>query len=115
MQICQGHWHELKNAIRKRGMWKLVSPETGPNLPSYFTGPMIAAASKGTRLDPLQVASLLISDQALRAFGDYVESRGCCPLCEVEENLGRGQSLEWIDVDADSILEVCKERKLVGA
>ena len=64
-------------------------------------------------MDPLQVAALLISDQALRAFGDYLESRNYCPLCEVEENLGRGQSFEWINVDADSILQICKQQNLV--
>jgi hypothetical protein len=114
MQICQDHWNELKNAIRQRGMWKLVSPETGPRLPAYVTRQTLAAASNGSRIDPLRVASLLISDQALMAFGDYLEARSYCPLCEVEENLGRGQSFEWINVDADSILEVCKERNLVS-
>ena len=58
---------------------------------------------------------MLISDQALRALGDYLESRMYCPLCEVEENLGRGQSFEWINVDADSILQVCRQRNLVDS
>lgn len=55
----------------------------------------------------------MISDQALTAFGDYLETRSYCPLCEVEQNLGRGRSFEWIDVDADAVLEVCRERQLV--
>lgn len=113
MQICHDHWYELKNAIRKRGMWKLVSPETGPRVPAYITRQTLAAASTAPRIDPLQVATLLISDQALTAFGEYLESRSYCPLCEVEENLGRGCSHDWINVDADNVLEVCRERKLV--
>ena len=115
MQICQDHWYELKNAIRQRGMWKLVSPDTGSQIPAYITKHMLAAASTTPRIDPLRLAALMISDQALTAFGDYLESRSYCPLCEVEENLGRGRSFEWINVDADTILEVCKERRLVSA
>jgi hypothetical protein len=59
------------------------------------------------------MVSGLISDQALMAFGDYLETRSYCPLCEVEQNLGSGRSFEWIDADADTILEVCKERNLI--
>lgn len=110
MQICQDHWHELKNAIRRRGMWKLVSPDSNRQLPRH----MFSTAA-GSAFDPLHAASLLISDQARLAFGDYLETRSCCPLCEVEQNLGRGHSFEWIDVDADTILQVCKERHLVSS
>jgi hypothetical protein len=113
MQICHDHWQELKNAIRQRGMGKLVPPDTGRGLPTYITKQTLAAASTGSRIDPLRLASLMISDQALRAFGDYLETRSYCPLCEVEQNLGQGRSLEWISVDADTILEVCRERKLI--
>lgn len=115
MQICQDHWYELKNAIRQRGMWKLVSTDTSHQLPKPITKQVLTATSTGSAFDPLRVASLMISDQALMAFGDYLETRSYCPLCEVEQNLGRGCSLEWIDVDADAILEVCKERHLVSS
>jgi hypothetical protein len=114
MQICQDHWHELKNAIRQRGMWKLVSPDTTPHMPAYLTQQTLAAAYTSSRIDPLWVASLMIGDQALTALGGYLETRSYCPLCEVEENLGSGRSFEWIDVDADTILEVCKERRLIS-
>ena len=114
MQICQDHWHELKNAIRQRGMWKLVSRDTDGRLPAYLTRQTLATASMGARIDPLRVTALLISDQALTAFGDYLESRSYCPLCEVDENLGRGQSFDWIATDADAVLEVCRERHLVS-
>jgi hypothetical protein len=114
MQICQDHWHELKNAIRQRGMWKLVSPQTSRQLPEHVTMQMLTATRTGSALDPLNMATLMISDQALMAFGEYLETRSYCPLCEVEQNLGRGQSFEWIDVDADAVLEVCRERNLVS-
>jgi hypothetical protein len=64
--------------------------------------------------DPLVMASLMISDQALMAFGDYLYTRNYCPLCEVEQNLGRGLSTEWIDRNADTLLELCRERHLIA-
>jgi hypothetical protein len=104
MQICQDHWHELKRAIRQRGMWKLVSSNIVRHRP----------ALPARRFDPLSIASMMISHQARMAFGDYLETRSYCPLCEVEQNLGKGRSFEWIDVDADTILAVCRERKLIS-
>lgn len=112
MQICQDHWHELKNAIRQRGMWKLVSSNTGQQRPTQITKQMRATPPAG--FDPLSMVSVMILDQARMAFGDTLEIRTCCPLCKVELNLGTGRSLEWIDVDADAILEVCRQQKLIG-
>jgi hypothetical protein len=60
------------------------------------------------------MAVSLISAQALSAFGDYLLTRQYCPLCEVEENLGRGHSFEWISTDADTVLQLCKERNLIS-
>jgi hypothetical protein len=80
-----------------------------PSAPSQLGKP-----STGSEFDPLNAAGVMISDQARMAFGDYLETHSYCPLCEVEQNLGRGRSLEWIDVDAETILEVCKERQLIN-
>jgi hypothetical protein len=111
MQICQDHWHEIKNAIRQRGLWKFVTPagyasgqsirpELNPNpIPSTF--------------DPLMAESLMISEQARMAFGSYAAVRSDCPLCEAEQNLGAGTALEWIDTDADTILALCREQNMV--
>jgi hypothetical protein len=103
MQICQDHWHELKRAIRQRGMGKLVSPDPAHNRPAPST----------PGFDPLGMVSVMISHQARMALGEYLETRSFCPLCEVEQNMGKGRSFEWIDVDADTILAVCKQRKLI--
>lgn len=109
MQICQDHWHELRNAIRQRGLWELVASGTPPTL--QVTGQ--EAEPPQEMLDPLRTTSLMISDQAVMAFGSYLLTRNDCPLCEVEYNLGKGTSLEWIDVDADIVLVLCKERHLI--
>ena len=110
MQICEDHWHELKNAIRQRGMWRLVAEETGAVYSPVQEG---QGQRRSGDLDPLMMTSLLISEQALMAFGSYLLTHRCCPLCEVEFNLGKGLSFDWIDFDADQILQVCKERHLI--
>ena len=114
MHICQDHWHELKNAIRQRGLWALVPRgedsriATGPRSQSSL-GPL-----EPSNLNPMSLVVSLISAQALMAFGDDLPSRPYCPLCEVEENLGRGLSWEWIITDADTVLQLCKERNLIS-
>jgi hypothetical protein len=113
MQICQDHWHELKNAIRQRGMWKLVSPDQVQPLPAHITKRVLSSPTTQWRLDPLTTATLMIYGQALMALGSYLETCDYCPLCEVEVNLGQGLSFEWIDVDADAVLELCRERNLI--
>ena len=114
MQICQDHWHELKNAIRRRGMWKLVSPDTVRQLPAHVTKRVLTSTTIEWRLDPLSMATLMICEQALAALGDYIETCGYCPLCEVEQNLGQGRSVEWVEVNADTIFEVCRKRDLIS-
>ena len=113
MKLCQDHWHELKNAIRQRGMWKFVPPD-GPLKANRATH-YLDARTAPLRFDPLTMASMLISHQALTAFGDYLKTRNYCPLCEVEQNLGTGISMEWIDVNADTLLELCRERHLISS
>jgi hypothetical protein len=109
MQICQEHTHELKNAIRQRGLWGLV-------LANRPTAHKIQRAREGrSTFDPLMAVDMLIAEQALRAFGGYLLTGRHCPLCEVEKNLGEGSATEWIDTDADIVLHVCRERKLTSS
>jgi hypothetical protein len=106
MRICQDHAHELKNAIRQRGLWRLVM-DNGPTAAHR--------PPEGTpTFDPLLAVDLLIAEQALHALGVYLLRDRHCPLCEVERNLGEGHASEWIDVDADIVLHVCRERRLVS-
>jgi len=65
-------------------------------------------------LDPLMAESLMIFSQAEMAFGSYPETHVGCPLCEAEQNLGVGTAVEWIDTDADTILEVCRQQRMVS-
>jgi hypothetical protein len=108
MKFCHDHWHELKNAIRQRGMWGLVRS-------NVYAAPARQEAGQASEFDPMMTATLMISEQALMAFGTYLLSHHCCPLCEVEQNLGKGLSLEWIDIDADAVLELCRQRHLIDS
>ena len=112
MKICQNHWHELRNAIRQRGLWGLVSPNR--YLASHITEQELTAKPSQAPLDPLMATSLMISEQAIMALGPHLLTRPDCPLCEVEQNLGNGSSLGWIEADADMILQVCKQRNMAG-
>ena len=111
MQLCQDHWHELKNAIRQRGLWSLVAQD------GYIAAPVVSEETRdkpaSSTLDPLTTTALMISEQALMAFGAYLLTRHYRPLCEVEQKLGEGLSLEWIDADADAMLDLCRERHLI--
>ena len=114
MHICQDHWHELKSAIRQRGLWGLVPRGEDGHIATNPRLQNSGEPSEPPNLDPLSMAASLISSQALMAFGDYLLTRQYCPLCEVEENLGRGLSMEWIIIDADTVLQFCRERKLIS-
>ena len=113
MKICQDHWHELKNSIRQRGMWKFVPADVSPK--SNRARQELETETATSTFDPLTMASMMISQQALMAFGAYLETRNYCPLCEVEQNLGKGISIEWIDVNADTLLQLCRDRHLIGS
>lgn len=107
MQFCHDHWHELKNAIRKRGLWGLVRTSSTGSEPEGYEKPPTP--------DPLEIITLMISEQALMAFGIYLLTHHCCPLCEVEQNLGKGLSFEWIDVDADHVMTLCKQQHTIDS
>ncbi len=113
MQICQEHWHELKNAIRQRGLWRLVTPSG--YLAAETSEEILELNAVQFKFDPLMTASFMIGEQARAAFGSDLATGIPCPLCEVDKNLGAGESLHWIEADADIILQVCQERHLVAA
>lgn len=111
MNICQDHWHDLKNAIRQRGMWRLVTPSgyRAAETPEEI----LELNAAQYAFDPLMAVSLMVSEQARFAFGSSLVTGIACPLCEVDRNLGAGMAYDWIDTDTDLILQVCRERRLV--
>jgi hypothetical protein len=112
MHICQDHWHELKNAIRQRGLWSLVTP--AGYLAAETPEEILELNAVQFVFDPLMAAHLMICEHARAAFGHSLAAGIHCPLCEVDQSLGEGLSLEWIDADADLILQICCDRHLVA-
>lgn len=112
MQICHDHWHEINNAIRQRGLWKLVTPDGYAAASSLQFE--LQKHRPGSTPDPLVMESSLLYEQALLALGDRGTERNGCPLCEVDRDLGVGMAIEWIDADAETILQFFQAQKLVG-
>ena len=112
MYICQNHWHELKNAVRQRGLWSLVTP--AGYLAAETPEEVLELNAAQFTFDPLMASTLMISEQARAALGASLTMGVNCPLCEVDQNLGAGRSLEWIDTDTDVVLAVCRQRHLVA-
>ena len=106
-------WHELKNAIRQRGLWRLVTPSG--YLAAETPEEILELNAAQFQFDPLLAARLMLREQARSAFGFALETGIPCPLCEVDRRLGAGESLHWIETDADIILHVCRARHLVEA
>jgi hypothetical protein len=113
MYMCQNHWHELKNAVRQRGLWRLVTP--AGYLAPEISEEILELNSAQFAFDPLMASTLMIAEQARAAFGDALANGVHCPLCEVDQSLGDGLSLEWIDTDADLIFNICRDRQLIAA
>ena len=111
MQICQDHWHELKNAIRRRGMWKLVSPDTVRQLPAHVTKRVLTSTTIEGRLDPLSMATLMICEQALAALGAYIETLSA----ESDSPVSQGASGEAILPPATYARKIRKLFKTVNA
>jgi hypothetical protein len=111
MKICLDHWHEMRNAIRQRGLWKLVTQQG--SVAAQNSQAEVGAWRMSSTFDPLIAESSMISEQALMALGSPLASSHDCPLCSVEQSLGAETVLEWIETDADIILQLCRAQKLV--
>ena len=112
MSICQNHWHELKNAIRQRGLWRLVTPHGYKA--AHASAQELEEKLRQSPFDPLMAASLMIHEQARLAFGCPPATSSDCPLCVVDRNLGTEVSIEWVETEADLILQLCREQHLVA-
>lgn len=118
MKFCMNHWEELKNAIKERGMWNLVAIDGHAAI--YRTKQELEGTATDSTYDPLMAANFMISGKALEMGGLYLLSGNYCPLCELElnkptdsEEYEKNWATIWIQECTDSILNYCKERKLL--
>lgn len=119
MNICTDHWEKLKQAIKDRGLWQLVSKD-GEEATQCLTQD-IESGIAGKKMDPdyydpLLSATWMIYTEALRRGGLYLMQEKYCPLCEVKKHLSMPEQdadAEWINSCCDSIKQYCEEEKLV--
>lgn len=107
MKFCQPHWDALKDKVKEKGMWSLVSD--GPDKAVEFIinpGPQT--------FEPLMSCHNMIVTNALQAGGLYLMQGDYCPLCEAEKNHPEpGNAERWIKHATDAALDYCTRHKLL--
>jgi hypothetical protein len=121
MKMCQPHWDALREAVKTKGMWHLVSRngEEAAERAQRLSDKKRDADPKD--YDPLFDTHMMIMSNALQAGGTYLMgtkedgSEYCC-LCELDahkDQMGEG-SKDWIEKATDGALQYCREKGLVG-
>lgn len=120
MKFCLPHWDELKEAIKKRGLFHLVAKD-GQAAVERMKEEM-AGTQGDDNYDPLMTAHWMITGKALEMAGLYLLHGDLCPLCELNSHAKKGAfpdgvvpSTEWINGCCDAVLKYCQERHLVTA
>lgn len=113
MQICKSHWWLMKESVHARGLWPLVAVD-GHQVVERMKSEIEGTADDST-YDPLMASMHMINAQALKMGGLYLmDDKGMyCPLCEVNKYLGMGTDIEWVNGCMDSVLEYCREHRIV--
>lgn len=110
MKFCNPHWEELREAIKSKGMWDLVS-RNGEEAVKRLSD----EDKKPESFDPLMSAHNMILGNALKAGGLYLLQGDYCPLCELDKNNDKmgEHSKDWIEGATNGCLEHCRELGLV--
>lgn len=109
MQFCTPHWDKLKEKIKERGMWSLVS-QGGEQAHAKIVSE-VEEGSKKENFDPLMAAHNMIVSNALTCAGIEVLAQEGCPLCYLQNNCPCGQPdckekfESWLDRAADGARE----------
>lgn len=119
MQICQQHWDALREAIKSRGLWHLVSKD-GQTAAENLAKDTDEGRISPERFDPLMQSFIMITAQAIEMFGLMTMNDGFCPVCySVEYYVNKtGQTTKeevenfWINGPSDGVLTYCQEHKL---
>lgn len=119
MKICQDHWVQLKEAIKDRGLWELVS-SNGQHLADRLNKELESGGPSPDTFDPLASAMFMIMTNALKVGGTYLmgndeHGNEYCPLCELEKNrhlVGEGAT-DWINFAADDTITYAITHNLI--
>lgn len=109
MKMCDEHYEKLKEAVRVKGMWHLVS-KSGAEAVRRINSPVF---------DPLLDCCLRIYTNAVRSAGLYIlefdkEGGEYCPLCELDKYGKEQNSDDWINQATDDVLYYCAKENLLN-
>ena len=104
--FCRPHWDQLRNAIKARGLWDLVST-SGEQARERLAHPGPETLDS---FDPLIAAHNLITNNALELLGPFTG----CPVCAVldkhaaecectDDTPCPADYGQWIDMAADGV------------
>lgn len=123
MRICQKHWDALREAVRTRGMWPLVSQD-GRAAAERMVEEVQGTATEAT-YDPLMAAHNMIVTAVIDAGAMYVMTGDYCPVCEAVKHCPTGQpdgyrdkehiEDDWINGPADAVLAHVRETPVLVA
>jgi hypothetical protein len=101
MKLCESHWSRLKEGIEARGMVLLIS-EHGRELAAKLKTMSKEGRDTKETFDPLVGATMLIYQNAIRAFGVEILAIAApgkpdlCPVCHLKSD-------DWIDKACDGV------------
>ena len=119
LKMCEKHWEECREAIKKRGLWHLV-PESAIQAINKIMKkitPSEKEESLRNTYDPLLDLHMMITAQAIHCGGIQLlfVTENKCPLCEAEyQTQDTTTGSEWINGASDAILKYCEENNLQG-
>jgi hypothetical protein len=108
MKFCQTHWDQLKQAVKAKGLFDLVSTD-GKEVMQKVVGELEGAKPTLENFDPLLAANNLIWANAIKCGGLYLLGRDekgneYCPVCEADKHGFPG----WIEKAVEGVAEGAK-------
>lgn len=108
MKYCQKHWDQLKDSIKKYGIWSMVSSDAIEALRRQQ-----ATTQTKENFDPLMACSIQVYQRALRLLGFYMLNEvEICPVCELIEKIpdSKGRTKEELELHySDELVASCHE------
>jgi len=100
VSLCKIHNGRLRDALKKRDIWRLAKPERAKELAKrWLSGDM---RNEGD-FDPYVVCWLEIHNQARELLPGFDPKTRACALCEVERRTRPRIAEQWIERYADLV------------
>jgi hypothetical protein len=96
MKFCTPHWEQLKQAIKGKGLWDMVSAD-GKEAVQKLTAPQTRETLE------------MVGPAAL--FGEETAEKHNCPLCVAAEAAARHLPEQWIAGASRDVARIAEELK----